>query len=394
MRIAEIRSHFVRPRWLFVEVRTDAGLVGWGEAAVEPWHKTIASAIHELGDQIEGRNPLDIEDIWLSMTRGRFYNGGPIVGAAVAAIDTALWDIAGKAAGAPIYELLGGPVRNSVRAYSWITMDDHGRSDIEDEEYAENAASRVAAGFTAVKAGFGRSDNDALSFIETPARLERLVRYLSMIREAIGPGVDLAMDLHGRCSRALAKQAVPLIDPIHLLFLEEPVLPPYDDAWSDLARLSHTPLATGERIYTLTDFKTVLDRGVRVLQPDVGNAGGISELVRIGHLARQYDAVLAPHCAGGPIGLAASLQLCFVLGNVLIQEQGVDYYTRDLFGVSMMDYLHNPDVLALKDGYFTRPEGPGLGLDIREEALLEHSSEGLSWLPPVQRRRDGTFADW
>jgi len=396
MRIEETICHFVEPRWLFVEIRTSDGITGWGEAATEPWHLTIGTAIGELGEQIKGRDPLDIEDIWQCMTGGRFYAGGAISGSAVGAIDMALWDIAGKAAGLPIHEMLGGPVRDRMRAYSWITMDDHGRdpAKIADWEYGQAAAERVAAGFTAVKAGFGRSDTDALALIETPARLDRMVSYLGAIRDAIGPSVDLAVDLHGRCSRQLAIQALPLLEPLHLLFVEEAVLPTYDNAWRELAALTRTPLATGERLHTLHDFKVVLDCGVTVLQPDLGNAGGISEAVRISHLARQYDAVLAPHCAGGPIGLAASLQLGFAMSNVIIQEQGVDYYTRELLGVALLDYVVDPDCFAITDGYFAPLTKPGLGIEIDREALARHSWTPQSWLPPIQRRRDGTFAEW
>jgi galactonate dehydratase len=304
VKITDISTFLVPPRWLFLRIETNEGITGWGEPVVEGRAETVRTAVAELSDLLIGEDPLRIEDHWQVLTRGGFYRGGPVLSSAVAGIDQALWDIAGKTYGAPVHQLLGGPVRDKARVYAWIGGD-------EPQDVADQAREQVESGFTAVK----MNASGRMEPIETLAATRAIVGRVAAVRDAIGPDRDLVVDFHGRMSTAMSRRLLPLLEPLSPLFVEEPALPEYS---SDLARLvEHTtvPLATGERLYSRWDFRDVLTSGIAVVQPDVSHAGGISEVRRIAALAEAHDVTLAPHCPLGPIALAASLQLAFATPN-------------------------------------------------------------------------------
>ena len=381
MKITDISTFLVPPRWLFLRIETNEGISGWGEPVVEGRAETVRAAVAELSDLLIGADPLRIEDHWQVLTRGGFYRGGPVLSSAVAGIDQALWDIAGKTYGAPVYRLLGGPVRDKARVYSWIGGD-------EPQEVADQAREQAEVGFTAVKMNAsGRTEP-----IETPGRTRAVLDRVAAVREAIGPDRDLVVDFHGRMSTAMSRRLLPLLEPLCPLFVEEPSLPEYS---RDLARLvEHTtvPLATGERLYSRWDFRDILTTGVAVVQPDVSHAGGISEVRRIAALAEAHDVSLAPHCPLGPIALAASLQLAFATPNFLIEEQSIGlHYNGEN---QLLDYLVNPDVFRFVDGYASRPAGPGLGIEIDEAAVRRADEIGHRWRNPVWRAPDGSFREW
>ena len=195
MKIDRIETFLVPPRWLFCRVETDDGLVGWGEPVVEGRAEVVRSAVDVLAEYLVGEDPLRIEQHWQVLTKGGFYRGGPVLSSAVAGLDQALWDIAGQAYGVPVYALLGGPVRDRVRTYSWIGGDEPG-------EVAEEAAAQVAAGMTAIK----MNASGRLSAIPTSAEVTALLRRVAAAREALGEDRDIAIDFHGRASAAAARR--------------------------------------------------------------------------------------------------------------------------------------------------------------------------------------------
>jgi galactonate dehydratase len=381
VKITDITTYLVPPRWVFLRVETNEGITGWGEPVVEGRAETVRTAVAELSDLLIGEDPLRIEDHWQVLTRGGFYRGGPVLSSAVAGIDQALWDIAGKVYGAPVHRLLGGPVREKARVYAWIGGD-------EPQDVADQAREQVEANFTAVKMNAsGRTEP-----IETMAATRAIVDRVAAVRDAIGPDRDLVVDFHGRMSTAMSRRLLPLLEPLSPLFVEEPSLPEYS---ADLARLvEHTsvPLATGERLYSRWDFRDVLTSGIAVVQPDVSHAGGISEVRRIAALAEAHDVALAPHCPLGPIALAASLQLAFATPNFLIEEQsiGLHYNQRN----DLLDYVMEPGIFRFVDGYATLPAGPGLGIEIDEAAVRRAAEVGHRWRNPVWRGPDGSFREW
>ncbi len=381
MKITELKTYLVAPRWLFLKVETDEGICGWGEPVLEGRAETVQTAISELGELLVGEDPLRIEDHWQRLTKGGFYRGGPVLSSAVAGIDQALWDIAGKHYETPVHRLLGGPVRERARVYAWIGGD-------EPSELAEQAQAQLGAGFTAVKMnGSGMMDR-----IETPSATRLVIDRLAAVRDAIGPDRDVVIDFHGRLSTAMSRRLLPLLEPFVPLFAEEPTLPEFSRDLHRLVECTHVPLATGERLYSRWDFRDVLGSGVAVVQPDVSHAGGISEVRRIAAAAETYDVSVAPHCPLGPIALAASLQLAFAMPNFIIQEQSMGiHYNTD---AEVLDYLLDPSPFRFVDGYAGLPTAPGLGIEIDERAVQRASELGHRWRNPVWRGADGGFREW
>lgn len=381
MKITEIETFLVAPRWLFCRVATDEGVVGWGEPVIEGRADTVRTAVHELADYLVGQDPLRIEDHWQVLTKSTFYRGGPILSSAVAGIDQALWDIAGQVYGAPVHALLGGPVRDRVRMYTWVGGD-------EPAEVADGIAAKVAEGFTAVK----MNGSAALGPIGTVAETDDVLRRLAAAREVLGPDRDVAVDFHGRVSPANARRLLPLMAPLHPLFVEEPVLPELGAQLASVVAGSSVPIATGERLFGRRDFVEPLAAGVAVVQPDISHAGGISEVRRIAAQAEVAGASLAPHCPLGPIALAASLQVAFATPNFLIQEQSLGIHYN--VGNDLLDYLVDPAVFRFVDGYVERPTASGLGIVVDEAAVRRADEAGHRWRAPVWRHRDGSFAEW
>lgn len=370
----------VPPRWLFLKVTTAGGLVGWGEPVVEGRAATVAAAVEEMKPYVIGRPANRVEDVWQVLCRGGFYRGGPILMSAIAGIDQALWDIKGKALDRPVYELLGGPVRETIRAYGWIGGD-------RPEDVAEAARRRAGEGFTAVK----MNASGEMQWVDSPARIDEIVERMAAVQEVVGSDFGIAVDFHGRLHRGMAKAAVKAIEPLRPLFVEEPALPGHTEELATIVRHTSTPIATGERLYSRWDFKDILPI-VDIVQPDLSHAGGISEVRRIAAQAEAHDVAVAPHCPLGPISLAAALQVDFCSINAFIQETSLGIHYNE--GIELRDYLRNPEVFDLVDGHFRMPTGPGLGIDADEDRVREMAAVGHDWKNPIWRNRDGSLAEW
>jgi galactonate dehydratase len=382
MKISHLELFKVPPRWLFLKLTTDDGLVGWGEPIVEGRADTVAAAVTELGSYLQGRDSDRIEDTWQVLYRGGFYRGGPVLMSAIAGIDQALWDLKGKRYGLSIHQLLGGLVRQRMQIYSWIGGD-------QPAEVASAAREKVSQGFRAIKMNACAE----LHYIDSPARIEEAVQRIGTVRDAVGKDFGIAVDFHGRVHRGMAKTLVHELDPFRLMFIEEPVLPEHSEALVEVARHTTTPIALGERLYSRWDFKRFLALGVvDIVQPDVSHAGGISETHKICTMAEAYDTAVALHCPLGPITFAASLQLDGCLPNAFIQEQSLGIHYN--IGAESSDYLVDPSIFNFANGYVDIPQGPGLGVEINEEAVREASRIGHHWKNPVWRNQDGTVAEW
>ncbi|KZN26131.1 D-galactonate dehydratase [Haladaptatus sp. R4] len=382
MRITDYELFAVPPRWLFLRIETSDGLVGWGEPVVEGRVKTVRGAVEELmDDYLVGEDPMPVEDHWQRLYRGGFYRGGPVLMSAIAGIDQALWDIRGKAFGAPVYDLLGGPVRDRVRVYQWVGGD-------RPAGVAEAAREKVDAGFTALK----MNATPELRRIDTPAAVDSVGERLETVREEVGPDVDIGVDFHGRVAKSMAKRLADVLEPHDPFFIEEPVLPEQNEFLPQLAAHTSIPIATGERMYSRWDFKEVFESGaVDVIQPDLSHAGGITETHKIASMAEAYDVALAPHCPLGPVALASCLQVDACSPNALIQEQSLDIHYNE--GGDVLDYLADPSVFDYEDGYVSLPGAPGLGVEPDEETLRERAGHD-DWHNPVWRHDDGSVAEW
>jgi len=381
--ITDYELYEVPPRWLFLRLETSDGTVGWGEPIVEGRASTVRAAVEELLEgYLLGEDPSRIEHHWQRLYRGGFYRGGPVLMSAIAGIDQAQWDIKGKRFDAPIYELLGGPVRDRVRVYQWIGGD-------RPADVGDAAAEQVDAGFTALK----MNATPELRRVDNPAAVEAAAERLAVVRDRVGPEVDVGVDFHGRVSKPMAKRLVEALEPHEPFFVEEPVLPEHLDDLREVAQHTTIPIATGERLFSRFDFKPLFEDGcVDVIQPDLSHAGGITEVKKIAAMAEAYDVAMAPHCPLGPIALASCVQVDAVAPNALIQEQSLDIHYNETSDV--LDYLADPDVFDYDEGYVDLPDGAGLGIEIDEDHVEAMAQQDVDWHNPVWTHDDGSVAEW
>jgi len=382
MKITGFKIYKVPPRWVFLKIETDEGIVGWGEPIVEGRADTVIAAVKELMETLIGKDPSFIEDHWNMMYRSGFYRGGPVLMSALAGIDQALWDIKGKFFNVPIYELLGGRCRDKIEVYSWVGGDE---PKVVDDEI-QNVMDR---GFRTVKI----NGTERLKFIDSYKEIDALLERMSTIRSAFGNDINVGIDFHGRVHKPMAKILVKKLEEFNPIFIEEPLLSENMEGIVEVARHTAIPIALGERLFSRWDFKKVLEsRAVDIIQPDVSHAGGITECRKIAAMAEAYDVALALHCPLGPIALAACLQVDAVSYNAAIQEQslGIHYNKSN----DLLDYISNAEVFSYEDGMVTIPTGPGLGIEVNEEYVKKMSLEGHNWHNPIWRHRDGSIAEW
>ena len=305
--------YLVRPRWGFVEITTDDGFSGWGEAVLEGHTETVLACVEEMLDYLIGADARKIEDIWNVLYRAGFYRGGGVMMSALAGIDQALWDIKGKYYDAPVYELLGGSCRDKVRVYSWIGGD-------RPSDVGNAAKKKMDEGFSAIK----MNATEELQMIDSYEKIDAVCERVAAIRETCGKYFGIAIDFHGRVHKPMAKILAKKLEEFQPMFLEEPVLCEHMECFKEIAACCNIPIATGERLYTRYDFKRLLTAGgVDIIQPDLSHAGGITEVKKIGAMAEAYDVALAPHCPLGPIALASCLQVDAVSYNGVLQEQSI-----------------------------------------------------------------------
>lgn len=382
LKIEKIELFKVPPRWLFVKITTKCGILGWGEPVVEGKVDTVAACIKELEQYLIGRTANNIEDIWQVLYRGGFYRGGPILMSAISGIDQALWDIKGKFLNVPVYELLGGAVRQKMKMYCWIGGDNP-------DVVLEQAHAKVKQGYKAVK----MNATGAMDWVSSLIDIKKVANNIKLLREEFGYDLDVGLDFHGRVHKPMVRRLIDELEPYEPMFLEEPVLSENNDALKHIYSYTSIPIATGERMFSRWDFKNILHEGiVDIIQPDLSHAGGISEVRRIAAMAEAYDIAIAPHCPLGPISLASARHLDFVSANAIIQESSLGIHYNK--GYDILDYVLNPEVLEVKKGYIELLTKPGLGIEINEELLMEGQKIGHTWANPIWRTTDGNFAEW
>lgn len=380
MKIARIQQFFPRPRMRLVKITTDSGIVGWGESTLEGKPKSTMGAVEELADYLVGKDPLCIEHHWQHIYRSAFFRGGSVVMSALSGIDQALWDIAGKQYGVPVYQLLGGPTRQRVRVYAHWGIHDRSEAGL-DKARERLTYLQKSGGYTAFKAGPG----GAWRAHEPPARIDDFVSRANLMREWVGPDVEIGFDFHGKMTPALAIEICHQLIGMRPMFVEEPVPQENVDALKLVSDHVPFPIATGERLLSRWEFRPIFEKqACAYIQPDASHAGGISELKRIANMAEVYYIHTMPHCAIGSVALAACLNVDAAVPNFLIQETvGPDW----LAGVAQSAW-------TVRDGYAALPTVPGLGIEVDEAeaaTLTEYSEElGGEFTYPSDR----SVADW
>ncbi len=354
IKITRLETFLVKPRFLFLKVHTDAGIVGLGEPVLEGRALTVAEAVKEVEPYLIGKDPRRVAHHWQAIYRHAFYRGGDILTSALSGIDMALWDIKGKALGVPVYELLGGPTRDRVRIYAHTGSPEQIKADL-------------ARGYRTFKTKPALRGTQR--YIVTPGHIKYAAEQFGRLRKFIGDDVDLGIDFHGAVSPATAKMLIKALEPFGPMFIEEPCLNQNVDVLADIARSTPLPIATGERLFTKWGFREVLEkRAAAVLQPDLCHAGGITEVRLIAGMAEAYYATIAPHCPLGPIALAAGLQIAGSIPNFLAQENST-------LGEG---YLKRP--FTVRQGYVDLPAGSGLGIELDEDAVA--GKIGHDWRNP------------
>lgn len=383
-KITKIETFRVPPRWLFVRVETEDGLVGWGEGTLEGHTEAIEGAFEDLKERFIGWDSNKIEEIWQKAYRQRFYRGGPVLMSALSGLDIALWDIKGKRLNVPVYELLGGKIRDRVQVYGWIGGD-------RPSNVQNAAAERANQGFTAVK----MNATESIGWIDSASKLKDTVERLRLVKET---GIDAGLDFHGRLHKGMAKQLAKLLEPHQPLFIEEPLLPENVDGFKHLYSQTTIPIATGERLYTRWDVKRYLEDGsIDIIQPDIAHAGSISETKKIAMLAEAYDVAVAPHCPLGPIALAASIHIDLTSINFTIQEMSIGMHYNKLANggkFDLLSYVNDPHVFDVNNGYVEALTKPGLGIEVNEELVRKLSKDEKAWRNPQFVGPDGGILEW
>jgi galactonate dehydratase len=362
IKVTKIESFVLKNSWVFVKISTDAGITGWGEMLKDDAKACAAGAL-EVGDYLVGQDPRRVVHHWQAIHRGAFYRGGPIKTAISSGIDQALWDITGKAYGVPVYQLMGGPTRDRVRVYG-----------------TPNAAN----GVNAMKVLLRGNTRQPFKYNEGQLMVGEIVERFKALREKMGPGVDIGVEFHGAVQPPTAMVLMKALEPYNPWFYEEVVQALNIELMAELAKKTHVPLATGERIFTKWGFKDILEkRAAMILQPDVCYAGGITELKIIAGMAEAYYTPLAPHNPQGPCSLAASLQIAAAIPNFLIQERGDNEYA---------DLLAKP-LPPIANGHRPLLTEPGLGITIDENKLMAQVGEPREYKPQYDPD-DGSVVDW
>jgi galactonate dehydratase len=343
--------------WTLLKLYTDEGVTGLGDCTLESKEHTVLGALQDLSSSVIGTDPLLIERRWQEMYRRAPWQGVALF-TAMSALEQAMWDVAGQVYGQPVYRLLGGECRDRVRLYTWPQP----TSDTP-AGYAEGAQAAVAAGYGALKTDpFGDT-----FFTATPRQLVRAIERVAAMREAVGPDVDIAVDGHQRFYPQTAIAIARELEPLRILFFEEPVPSDNMDALAKVAAGVRVPLATGERIYTRWGFRPLLERQlVDVIQPDVCHVGGLWELRKIAAMAEPYDVPIAPHNPNGPVGMAAAAHVAFCTPNFLALEST---HTR-----AWQWELVDPP-LEIVDGHVRLPARPGLGMALNEAAVRRRAGQ-------------------
>jgi galactonate dehydratase len=369
--------------YVFCKLETNQGLVGWGEGTLEGKAGATMACINDFREFVIGADPMQVEHIWQSMYVHSFYRAGPVMGSAISAIDQALWDIRGKALGVPVYRLLGGPLDSrGVRGYY------HADGVRTPEALKKLRETAIQQGVSCFKTGLPTY----YEWIETRKKISAAVKSMQMLRENLGPEIDIAVDFHAKTSPSVASILVKEVEPLNLLFIEEPCPPENVEAMARIARRSTTPIATGERLVGLHGCRQLVEMGViDILQTDINHVGGITGLWKVSQMAAVSGISMAPHACEGPIGGLATLHVDAAIPNFVVQEVCGQIQPGATDKV-WQEWLGFP-AMRMVDGRFPLSDKPGLGFDLTEQALAKYPFGGTR---PMARvfHEDGSVAEW
>ncbi|MEZ5354340.1 MAG: mandelate racemase/muconate lactonizing enzyme family protein [Bryobacteraceae bacterium] len=374
LKITDLKCGYVRGS-LFVKLYTNQGIWGCGEAV-----DAVGGTYHLVqgfGRRLRNQNPLNVHRLAESIRRGGVFSGAQsgMYVAVLTAVETALWDLAGKALGVPVYQLLGGKFRDKIRVYLDTAL--YQTRLPKPEQFAEAAAEAVKNGYTAIKFDLDQANDpnkyDQFNWTASPAEVQRMYDQMAAAREAVGPKIDICADMHARYDYPTALQVAKRLEPLNMMWLEEPVPAENVDALKLIADSTSTPICVGENIYLAHGFRKLLEIGAAdIVMPDLQKAGGLGEGQRIANLANLYYVPFAPHMVASFLGAMASCHVCASVPNFMILEWQTYFDTNAMYN-EMVTY----DGPKVDKGFITVSEKPGLGVEINEEGMRRHAIPGV-----------------
>jgi len=374
LKIIDIKCGYIRNgHSLFVKVHTNQGIWGCGEgvdATPGTYH-----LVKMMGERLKGKSPLNVNRLFEDVRKSGFFEGAQsgMYIAVLAAVETALWDLVGKALGLPVYQLLGGKFRDKIRVYCDTGV--YRESDKSPEAYAKSARDAVKMGFTAVKYDVDERDDpnkyDAYNWTASPGEIQRMYNQIAAVRQAVGPKIDICVDMHGRYDMTTGKRVAKIMEPLNLMFLEEPIPAENVEAYKLISESTSTPICAGENHYLAYGFRRMLEIGaVDIIMPDLQKAGGLGEGQRIANLANLYYVPFAPHMVASYLGAMASSHVCASVPNFLILEWQIYFHNDPMF-----KEIVKFDGPMVKDGYIPLSEKPGIGVEINEEGMKKYATK-------------------
>jgi galactonate dehydratase len=377
IRITDVRCGFIRGgSRLFVKIHTDQDIWGCGEG-VDATPGTYY-LVQNLGRRLRGQDPLNVHRLFEDLRRGGFFAGAQagMYVAVLSAIETALWDLAGKALGVPVYQLLGGKFRDRIRLYMDTAL--YQARQPSPEQFAENARQAVDMGFTAIKFDLDQANDpnkyDRYNWTASPGEIQRMVDQMTAAREAVGPNIDICADMHGRYDAVTAHQVAKRMEPLGLMWLEEPIPAENVDAYKHITESTSTPICAGENTYLAYGFRRLLEEGaVDIVMPDLQKTGGLGEGQRIANLANLYYTPFAPHMVASYLGAMASCHVCASVPNFMVLEWQIYYHTDSMWQEIVT--FDGDDMVV--DGFIPLSEAPGIGVEINEEGMRQYAAPGI-----------------
>ncbi|NJM24319.1 MAG: mandelate racemase/muconate lactonizing enzyme family protein [Bacteroidia bacterium] len=379
LKITEVQCAFIRfGHGLFIRIRTNQDIYGCGEGV-----DAVPGTYHfvkMLERRLVGKNPMNVNRLFDDLRKSGIFEGAQsgMYVAVLSAIETALWDVAGKALGVPVYQLLGGKYRDKIRVYCDTAL--YQQNLPTPADFAKAALEAKKMGFNAIKFDLDQRNDpkkyDFYNWTASPGELKRMVDQVTAAREAVGPDVDICCDMHGRYDATTGQQVAKRLEHLNLMWLEEPIPAENAEAYKIISDSTSTPICAGENLYLAYGFRRLLEIGaVDIIMPDLQKAGGLGEGQRIANLASLYFVPFAPHMVASFLGAMASCHVCASVPNFMILEWQSYFHTNPMFK-EIVKY----DEPMVENGFITLSEKPGIGVDINEEGLKKHATEGYPFL--------------
>lgn len=376
LKITDVKCGYLQNRGsLFVKIHTNQGIWGCGEGV-----DAIAGTYHlvkRFGERLRGQSPLNVHRLFEDIRKSGFFAGAQsgVYIAVLSAIETALWDLAGKALNMPVYQLLGGKFRNKIRVYCDTAL--YTSRNPKPEDYAKAARGAVKMGFNAVKFDIDQGNDpnkyDTFNWTANPAELKRMYDSIAAVRKEVGPNIDICVDMHGRYDLPTGHKVAQMMEPLNLMWLEEPVPAENVEAYKLIADSTTTPICAGENQYLAYGFRRMLEIGaVDIVMPDLQKAGGLGEGQRIANLANLYYVPFAPHMVASYLGAMAACHVCASVPNFLILEWQIYFHTDPMF-----KEIVTFEGEMVKDGFITLSEKPGIGVEINEEGMRKYAAKDV-----------------